>query len=191
MTETKRTYRDEFILILQFVGAIWAFFFLSWFTNIDRYGLYPRNFSGLIGIVSMPFLHANLRHIIGNTIPLIVLLSLLAGSKSHAWQIVIAIIVGNGVLLWIFGRSGNHIGASGLVFGLIAFLILSGFLEKRFLPLVVSIITLLVYGGNLIGGILPTAPSYVSWDGHLTGVIAGAGVSWVLYSGLRTQKSSR
>ncbi len=180
MTTLADVARQTLYGILVFVGLIWAVFFLSWLiTPITGFGLQPRTLKGLIGVVSMPFLHANLGHIVANTIPLLVLLFLLAGSRAQSWAIVVEIIVLGGVLLWAFGRStapdGHaiiHIGASGLVSGLISFLILAGVFERRFVSIVVALITLVFYGGSLLWGVIPTQPG-VSWDGHLCGAVAG------------------
>lgn len=173
MTTLADSVRETLISILIFIGLIWAVFLLSWlFTPITEYGLQPRSPKGLIGIATMPFLHANLGHIIANTIPLLVLLFLLAGSRAQSWAIVVEIIVLGGVLLWIFGRRANHIGASGLVFGLISFLIFAGVFERRFISIAVALVTLVLYGGSLLWGMLPVQQG-VSWDGHLCGAIAG------------------
>jgi len=158
--------------ILFFVGVIWALFLVSLVTPLQQYGLRPRTLPGLLGILTMPFLHANLRHIVGNTIPLIVLLFLLAGSRAKSWRIVAEITLLGGAILWVVGRSAIHIGASGLVSGLITFLILGGVFERRFLPAVVAMITFLLYGGSLLWGFVPRE-SQVSWDGHLCGAAAG------------------
>lgn len=130
----------------------------------------------------MPFLHADFRHIMSNTPPLFILLTLLAGSRANSKTIVAIIILLAGVLLWLFGR-GNaiHIGASGLVFGLAGFLIASGIIEKRPLPLLISLIVGLIFGASLLTGILPTQKS-VSWDGHLFGLVAGAVTAYGLLS---------
>jgi membrane associated rhomboid family serine protease len=135
---------------------------------------------GLIGIPAAPFLHADLHHIVSNTVPLFILLALLAGSKARSWEIVADVVILGGVLLWLFGRHATHIGASGLIFGLIAFLILSGFLERRLVPLAVAVLVGFVYGGTLISGVLPRLGSHVSWDGHLCGAIAGGIVAYAL-----------
>jgi membrane associated rhomboid family serine protease len=115
-----------------------------------------------------------------NTLPLVVLLVLLAGSRADSRKIVAIIIVLGGVLLWLFGRGDyNHIGASLLVFGLASFLIVSGILEKRTLPMIISIVVAVTYGTSLLSGILPWQQG-VSWDGHLMGGIAGATTAWML-----------
>ena len=102
----------------------------------------------------------------------LVLLFLLAGSRAQSWATVIEIVVLGGVLLWVFGRQANHIGASGLVFGLISFLVFAGVFERRFVSIAVALVTLLLYGGSLLWGMLPVQEG-VSWDGHLCGAIAG------------------
>ena len=172
--------KDELFSVALFTGFIWAIFFLDQFLPLEKTGLVPRHFSGLIGIISMPFLHGNLSHLMGNTLPLLILLSLLAGSRADSKSIVIMIIGLGGTLLWIFGRGNSiHIGASLLVFGLASFLVVSGLLEKRILPLLISIVVTLVYGGSLLSGVLPWQPG-ISWDGHLSGAIAGALVAYGL-----------
>lgn len=163
----------ELRTIFFFVGMLWAVYLLSClFPFVADYGLQPRRVIGLVGIVTMPLLHASLRHILSNTVPLIVLLFLLAGSRAHSWRIVVQIVVVGGILLWLFGRSANHVGASGLISGLITYLILGGILERRFLPAVVAVITFLIYGGSLFWGLIPSESS-VSWDGHWSGAMAG------------------
>ena len=172
--------RDELPGVFLFIGSIWVVFFADLLLPIESFGLVPRRLFGLAGIVTMPFLHASLAHLLSNTAPLLVLLSLLAGSKADSRIIVAAIIVQNGALLWLMGRGGtSHIGASGLVFGLAVFLIVSGFLERRFVPLAISIVVMLMYGSSLISGIIPWQPG-ISWDGHLFGGIAGASTAWWL-----------
>ncbi len=158
--------------ILIFLGLIWGVFLLSYALPVNNYGLQPRHAIGLLGIVTMPFLHANLGHIVGNTIPLIVLLFLLAGSRAKSWQIVAEIVILGGAILWVVGRNATHIGASGLVSGLITFLILGGAFERRFVPVIVAVVTFVLYGTSLLSGLIPRDPA-VSWDGHLCGAVAG------------------
>ncbi len=176
------TLRRELQGIVAFIAAIWAVFLIGrWFTWLDDYGIAPRTLAGLVGIPAAPFLHENLGHILSNTVPLFVLLVLLAGSQARSWEVVVEIVLLGGGLLWLFGRGGYiHIGASGLIFGLIAFLVVSGFLEKRPIPLVVSLLVAFGYGTTLLSGVLPRFGSNVSWDGHLTGAAAGVIVAFAL-----------
>ncbi len=162
----------EIRTILIFVGVIWVVFLLSYLLPLEQYGLHPRTLVGLLGLLTMPFLHASVSHIVGNTIPLIVLLLLLVGSRAKSWQIVAEIILLGGALLWVVGRSANHVGASGLVSGLITFLILGGIFERRMIPVVVAIITFVLYGGSLLWGFIPRDAT-ISWDGHICGAVAG------------------
>jgi membrane associated rhomboid family serine protease len=186
MPGSQHTIRQEIHGVALFVGAIWAVYLLSFpFPTLDQYGVIPRRAAGFFGIVAMPFLHANLHHLVSNTIPLCVLLILLAGSRARSWEVVVAISVLGGGLLWVFGRPAVHIGASGLISGLIAFLVLSGFLELRIVPLLIAISVGFIYGGSLILGVLPRLDSQISWDGHLCGAIAGGLVAYGLTRGSR------
>ncbi len=170
---------SDFRWIALFVGVIWFVFVLDRLLPLEQFGLIPRTVIGLTGIVAMPFLHADLAHITSNTVPLFVTLALLAGSRANSVQIVLAIAILAGIGLWLFGREARHIGASGLVFGLIAFHVFAGLFERRFVSIVISAIVGFVYAGTLLRGVLPTQPG-VSWDGHLIGAIAGALVALVI-----------
>jgi len=140
---------------------------------LEQYGLVPRSVRGIVGIVAMPFLHGDLSHIVSNTIPLVVTLLLLAGSRANSGAIVMLITLLAGAGLWVFGREAIHIGASGLVFGLIAFHIFSGIFERRFKSIVIAFLVGGLYAGTLMNGVLPFQKG-VSWEGHLIGAIAGA-----------------
>jgi len=178
----QHTIQDELKGVIAFISAIWAVFLLDWILPVDlnSFGLTPRTLSGLVGIPAMPFLHANLPHIVSNTPPLFILLVLLAGSRANSWAVVVAVILLGGALLWLVGRPAIHIGASGLIFGLTAFLLVSGFLEGRIMPLVIAAVVAFLYGGSLLTGIIPRLHSHVSWDGHLAGAIAGVILARVL-----------
>lgn len=164
---------DELSWILGFIALIWLIFVADIFLPLERLGLIPREIGGLIGIVSMHFLHGSWYHLLSNSIPLLVLLVLLAGSKANSVSIVAAICFIGGIVLWLIGRSSLHIGASLLVFGLASFLVVAGFIEKRPLPIIISGIVILVYGTTIFRGILPFAPG-VSWEGHISGLVGGA-----------------
>ena len=145
--------------------------------DFNQLGLQPRSVRGLIGIPLMPFLHAGFGHLIGNTLPLVVLLGLLVvGSRSHGrnpWSVVSGIVLLSGVSLWVVGRSATHVGASGLVFGLIAFLVVVGVRERQPTAMAIAILVAVLYGGTLLSGLIPKWGSDVSWDGHLCGLAAG------------------
>jgi membrane associated rhomboid family serine protease len=174
MPGASHTIRQELHGVVLFVGTIWGVFLVSLlFPKLDQFGVIPRTAGGLWGIAFMPFLHANFPHLISNTIPLVVLLILLAGSRAESWEVVAFISILGGFLLWIVGRNADHIGASGLIMGLAVFLIVSGFLERRIVPLAIAFLVGFLYGGSVIAGVIPRIGSSVSWDGHLCGAIAG------------------
>jgi membrane associated rhomboid family serine protease len=175
------SFRTEVRAIAVLVAIIWIVFLLSRvFPAITQWGLAPRRVLGLIGIFSMTFLHQNLPHIASNTIPLIVLLTLLAGSKASSLKVVIAIIVLGGTMLWIGGTRANHIGASLLIFGLITYLIATGLFEKKVISFSIAMLVGVLYGIPLIKGVLPDlfGNSNISWDGHLCGAVAGVIVAY-------------
>jgi membrane associated rhomboid family serine protease len=162
-----------------FIAIIWIIFALDSFLPLETYGLVPRTFRGLTGIVTMPFLHGDFKHLLGNTVPLAVTMMLLAGSRANSGAIVVIITLLGGVGLWLFGRTALHIGASGLVFGLIAFHVCAGIFEKRLQSVVLSVVVGLLYASTILQGIVPFQRG-VSWEGHLIGAIAGAFVALIV-----------
>lgn len=171
--------KRDLISVAALIATIWIVFGLDYFLPLENFGLVPRTFKGLAGIVAMPFLHADFKHLLGNTVPLTVTLLLLAGSRANSGAIVILITVLGGMALWIFGRTALHIGASGLVFGLIGFHLFAGFFEKRLKSVVISIAVGLLYASTIVQGIMPFQQS-VSWEGHLFGAVAGAAVALIV-----------
>lgn len=158
-----------------FAAALWAVFLADWILPVDfnRWGITPRHIGGIWGILFSPFLHANLGHLLSNFLPLMILLVLLLATQRDGWWIVLQIVLLGGLLLWIFGRPAVHVGASGLIYGLIAYLMAAGFRQGRFGPALAALLVGFLYGGTLLWGILPTVDEHVSWDGHLTSAIAG------------------
>jgi len=159
---------------------MWVSYFFSWLLPLQQFGLVPRTTLGLIGIFTAPFLHGSLLHLIGNSISFVtfaVVLALLEGNKMLT-KVMLMVTIG-GVLTWLFGRSANHIGASGLIFSIWGYLLLSGWFSRKLKYIVVSISLMFFYGG-LIFGILPGKVG-ISWEGHLFGFIAGIIVSWLYH----------
>ena len=167
-------------LIIQFIISIYIVFTVSLFFPIVNLGIVPRTSKGLIGIVTSPFLHGSFRHILSNTVPLVVLLFILNHFyPQKALSVILFTVIAGGLLVWLFGRNANHIGASGLIYGLAAFLIANGFIEQKFIPLLISVAVIVLYGG-LIWGILPSLRSYISWESHLFGAVTGVLISFFL-----------
>ncbi len=173
--------------IIQLILLMYAIYVIGLFIPITQFGIVPRTVDGLIGVFSAPFLHRGIWHLVSNTIPLIVLLTVLNHfyPKKTPFVVLITVLVG-GLLVWMFARNANHIGASGLVYGLAAFLIANGFLERKLIPILISIAVAFVYGG-LIWGIFPSVRSHISWEGHLFGAVSGVLSAFILK---KTSKSS-
>ena len=176
---------DEVSGVLTFVVVIWVAFFADWALPLSEwFALIPRDLSRLPGIIAMTFLHGSIGHLLSNTVPLIILMTLLSGSRANSWQTVAMIVVTGGALLWLFGRNGtdshivSHIGASLLVFGLITFFLAAAWFEMRVVSIVIAVLVGVLYGGSLLWGVVPMQRG-VSWDGHLCGAIAGVIVAFL------------
>jgi membrane associated rhomboid family serine protease len=140
--------------------------------NFSVYGVLPRDFSGLKGIIFSPLIHSDFSHLTNNTIPILVLLlSLRYFYKSISIEIFFWSWLISGFLLWCFARQNFHIGASGLIYALSSFLFFSGFIRKHTRLMAVSMFVVFLYG-SLVWGIFPLQEK-VSWEGHLTGAVAG------------------
>ena len=190
----KHTIREELHWVLIFIVILWGVRLVDFILPIDfnDYGLKPRTIGGLIGIPLMPFLHGSWGHLISNTIPLAILLVLLAGSRANSIAIVISLVLIGDTLLWLFGRSSSaHVGASALIYGLIVFLITSGFLERRLVSIAIALLVLFLYGGTMLWGVLPSMDERISWDGHLFGAIGGGLLAFSFKSFDQSAASSR
>ncbi len=173
--------RNQIYFVAAFVLSIWLCFLVDLPIPYDlaTWGIHPRSLGGVPGIALMPFLHGSFYHLISNSIPLVILMVLLVGSQKNPWPIVAGIVGVNGVLVWLMARSSTvHIGASGLVFGLIGFLILNGFLEKKFVSIVVALLVGFFFGSTLVSGMIPKIGGEVSWEAHFFGAIAGAAAAY-------------
>ena len=140
---------------------------------VQRWGVLPRTPVGLLGIVLSPLLHANLSHLLANAIPLFVLLVLLLSNGEYRPCQTLALIWGaSGLGTWLIGRGhAIHLGASSIVFGLAAFLIVAGFRLKSWRSALVAILVFFLYGGIFYGVLPQSGP--ISWEGHLCGAVAG------------------
>lgn len=161
--------------------AIAAFLIIIWVVelldvvvfsdHLQRNGIRPRRSDGLDGILWMPFLHSDWRHLISNTFPFAILGGLVGLRGTRYWvatMVIIAIL--GGALTWLFAGGGNHIGASGLVFGLFGSLMGAAFFERRIAIGATALVAILLYGG-MIQGLAPQPG--ISWEGHGFGAVAG------------------
>jgi membrane associated rhomboid family serine protease len=137
-------------------------------------GIIPRTWAGLWGIPIAPFIHANLQHLLSNTIPLLILGGLvvfLEGVSQFSFVFITSALIA-GLGTWMFG-AGNamHIGASGVVFGFFGYLLFRSLFDRRIGPVVLTILVALLYGGAMLYSLIPRAG--ISWSGHFFGFIGG------------------
>ena len=159
---------------LLFVLLIWIVFWVEvrFHINLRDYGVRPHELKGLRGVLFSPFIHSDIKHLFNNTIPLFVLsLALFYFYKPVSWKVLLIGILSTGILTWLIGRPANHIGASGVIYLLAAFLFFKGIFSKHYRLVALSLIVVFLYGG-LIWYVTPMDPS-ISWEGHLSGLISG------------------
>ena len=166
--------------VLILVALIWIIEIVNLLNGhrLVSFGILPRTLTGLIGIPLAPMLHAGVWHAVSNTVPLLILGALtLAGGKRKFWETTVAVTLLSGVLVWIFARGAYHVGASGLVFGYFGVILARAFMERSITAIAIAIVTIMATGG-LIWGVLPLR-SFVSFESHLFGMIAGFIVVWL------------
>ena len=153
-------------------------------------GVHPRNIDGILGIVTSPLVHGDWKHLISNSLPIFALVTILfLFYKKVAMRSLILIYVGTGLFVWLFAREYSHneltgatrqvwhIGASGVVYGLISFLFFTGIFRRNLKSIVIALIILVAYGGSFLG-ILPNQEG-VSWESHLIGGFVGIFVAFL------------
>ena len=146
--------------------------------DFTEYGVLPRKFNGLTGILFSPLIHSDVNHLLSNSLPVIILCLLIFNFYSQiAKKILIYLYFISGLWLWCIGRESFHIGASGLIYAMASFLFFSGILRKNSQLSAVALLVIFIYGG-LFWGLFPIHKN-VSWEGHLTGFIAGILVSFI------------
>ncbi|WP_328583162.1 rhomboid family intramembrane serine protease [Streptomyces sp. NBC_00370] len=141
--------------------------------SLDTFGLSPRSAGELRDVIPMAFLHHGFEHLASNTVPLLVLgfLAALGGLRRFA-AVVLTIMVVGGLGVWLTAADHtNTVGASGVIFGLLGFLLIRGFVDRSAVDIVIGLVVLVVYG-SVLWGVLPGDPS-ISWQGHLFGLLGG------------------
>lgn len=169
---------------LRMVFLMWMLFFIGVFfqLNLSVFGIFPRTYFGLVGIITMPLIHGSLMHLFSNTLPLLFLgFTLFFFFNRIALRVFLQCYVLTGISIWVFGRPSIHIGASGVIYALASFLVFFGLFRKDLRSLFISIVIIFLYGG-MIYGILPNQPG-VSWESHLLGGIMGAILASIHSSG--------
>src|SRR5436190_6706739 len=170
----------RFTPILVFTALCWLVFLVNNLIldgRLNNHGIIPRHLNSLTGIIWSPFLHGSFQHLAANTVPLLILGSIICarGGGEFAIATVGGIFLG-GTLTWLAGRNASHIGASGLIFCYFGYLASLAYFNRNIPTLLLSLICIFGYGG-MLRGILPTAAA-VSWEGHAAGLAAGVILAW-------------
>lgn len=175
--------KENAVLLLGLIAIAWGIEILDTVSRgyFDRFGIHPRRITGLPGVLTSPFLHLGFGHLISNTVPFLMLGGMvLIGGRQVFLASTLFIMVAGGIALWVLGPSNtNHIGASGLIFGYLGFLLTRGIFEKSVLWITVAVGISVLYGG-MLNGVLPGQPG-ISWQGHLFGFIAGVAAAWGMF----------
>ena len=158
-----------------FVLFLWIVYWVQIRFDFDfyQYGVYPRDLSGLQGVLFSPFIHENLSHLYNNSIPLLVLLAALQFFyPKQSFAVIGYGILFSGLITWVIGRENFHIGASGLIYVLVSFIFFKGIQTGYYRLVALSLSVILLYGG-MIWYVFPEVDKTISWEGHLAGFITG------------------
>jgi membrane associated rhomboid family serine protease len=166
-----------FVILLWIIKISETIFYLDY----TKYGILPGSFLGLRGVVVGPLIHANMSHLLSNSLPLVILGSgVIYFYRTSSYKVITLIYLGSGFLVWIFARKAYHIGASGLIYGLVAFLFFSGVIRRDTRAVALSLLVTFIYG-SLVWGLLPLE-SGVSWESHIFGSFVGIFCAFVFKS---------
>ncbi len=165
---------DVIVYPLLFVMSLWVVFWVEmrFGFNFNRFGIYPRTAEGLVGIITGPFVHGSLKHLFNNSVPLFVLsTALFYFYRKIRWKVLLYGMLFTGLATWVIGRPSLHIGASGVVYMLVAFLFFKGILSRQYQLTALALVVVFLYGG-LWWYVFPVDPT-ISWEGHLSGFFMG------------------
>jgi membrane associated rhomboid family serine protease len=163
-----------FQIALGFVALIWVIQLWNWGLNLGlaRFGVRPREWAGVPGILLAPLLHGGFSHLIANSLPLLVLGTVMLHLyPNSALKVIPAAYLGPGIAVWLFARASVHVGASGLVYGLVSYIFVAGLIRRDKRAIAASLLVCFLYG-TLVWGILPIKPG-VSWETHLAAGLIG------------------
>jgi len=172
---SRANFRLAVTLAGAFVGVIWLMQLTNWAMDLgaDDLGVRPREIGGLAGIVFAPLLHGDFEHLLANTPPLLVLATMMLYLyPNSALKVLPAVYFGPGIAVWLFARGGVHIGASGLVYGLVAYILVAGIIRRDRRAIAASLLVSFMYGA-LVWGVLPIRYG-MSWETHLAAAVIGA-----------------
>lgn len=178
---TKADFQASWILAVAFVAVLGIVFVADEMLGLGlrRFGVEPRTLSGLFGVLAAPLLHADFMHLVSNALPLAIAGTAMLFLYPDASRIVLpAIYVGPGIAVWLFGRGSIHIGASGLVYGLVTYVFMAGMIRRDRRAIAASLLVAFLYGA-LVWGVLPIKHG-VSWETHLAAAVIAAVLALLL-----------
>ena len=187
MSANKNSVVGGFARAIFIVLCLGVMLFVDWLAGdslTNRLGIKPRSIGGLDGTLFAPALHGSLGHYLANAMPMIVLLGLLfANSNYKPWRSLSIVWLLGGLGTWVIGRpDSNHIGASIVIFGLVTFLVFASVFLRSWRSAIISTVVLFLYGGIFMGILPPLLNSSmrenISWEGHLSGAVAGLIAAW-------------
>jgi membrane associated rhomboid family serine protease len=164
-----------------FVALLWLVHLMNWGLDLDPrpLGLEPREWPGLVGIVTAPLVHSDFAHLVANSVPLAAVGAVMLFLYPHSTlRVLPAVYLGTGAVVWLFGRDSVHLGASGLVYGLVSYVFFAGLLRRDRRAIAASLLVAFTYG-TLAWGVLPLDPR-VSWETHLAAGVIGLLMALVL-----------
>ena len=166
---------------LAFVALLWVIQLASFGLDLDvvPFGVRPRTLAGLAGILAAPLVHGGFDHLIANTLPLAVAGVTMLHLYPRSSRVVLpAIWLGPGVAVWLFARGGVHVGASGLIYGLAAYVFAAGLVRRDRRAIAASMLIAFMYGAS-VWGVLPLRPGH-SWETHLSAALIGLALAALL-----------
>jgi len=175
VTSVTGTLKTQAVVLGGTLAVFWAVFVVNSLLggSLLSLGIIPRTTIGLRGILFAPFLHGTLNHIVANSIPFLALgWMVMLRDERHFIPVTLAGMVGSGITAWLLGAPGSvHIGASGVIFGYLGFLMLTGWYTRSFVSILLSVIVTLAWG-SLVLGMMPGQPG-ISWPAHIGGFLGG------------------
>jgi membrane associated rhomboid family serine protease len=178
--EEKNKIAESVLYPFLFVALLWAIKLVEHYseTSLARLGILPRTLNGFLGITTAPLIHGDIYHLGSNTLPLLILgIIIMYFYNITAPALFIWVYVFTGAMVWMFADgSGYHLGASGIIYGLVSFLFFSGIIRKDRRSMALALLVTFVYGG-MVWGVFPLYKG-VSWESHLFGAIGGAFCAW-------------
>lgn len=168
-------------LALGFVALIWFIQVLNWALDlgVEEFGVRPRELAGLPGILFAPLMHSGFPHLIANSLPMLIVgTAMLYLYPSAALRVLPAVYLGPGVAVWLFARGGVHVGASGLIYGLVSYIFVAGMIRRDRRAIAASLLVSFLYGAS-VWGVLPIERG-VSWETHLAAALIGLALAIAL-----------